>query len=167
MTLKEKYEYEICKGVEYVQNEEKKVLDLLRDVRASVALLRPDVENQRLDDILEVVEKGKWILQKKVNPEKPAVELSYNIDLSEAKQLIDDYRKNSEGGCQSCKNLRRFFKNMETYKYCKIGEDESSVLNPPVSNLSSKIEKFYKEGCGEDKEVKIKTKLEELLEGQN
>jgi len=167
MTLKEKYEYEICKGVEYVQNEEKKVLDLLRDVRASVALLRPDVENQRLDDILEVVEKGKWILQKKVNPEKPAVELSYNIDLSEAKQVIYNYRRNSEGGCQSCKNLRRFFKNMETYKYCKIGEDESSVLNPPVSNLSSKIEKFYKEGCGEDKEVKIKTKLEELLEGQN
>lgn len=166
MSLELKYKYKVCKGVGYTNHEEQKIIRLLKDVRTSVALLRPDFESKRLEDILEVVEKGKLIFQKEANPEEIWVELNYKIDLSEAKEIIDDYRYKSEGGCQSCKNLGKFYRDMETYRYCKIGEDESSVVGLPISDQSSKINKFYKEGCG-DKDPVFKKKIEEIIKENN
>ena len=108
MSLEQPYRYKVSDGVRYTQNEEKKVIRLLKDVRNNVSILRPDIADQRLDAILEVIEIGEWKLQnlnvsnRKVLDSIKQVELIYNIDLSQAKNIITQYRHDSEGGCQSC-----------------------------------------------------------------
>ena len=101
MVLEQEIKYKVCDGVRYTQNPETKILNLLRDVRASAAILKPILSNHRLDTILEVVERGYWIIENKVNPKEPLVALNYNVDLSQATNLVRQYRHDSEGGCQS------------------------------------------------------------------
>jgi hypothetical protein len=169
MVLEQEIKYKVCDEVRYTQNEESKILNLLRDVRASVALLRPDMTNQRLDAILEVVEKGEWIIEDKVNPKEPLVALNYNIDLSEANNLVRQYRQHSEGGCQSCLS-RKIYSPMqgESFTYCNMRETEAFAKENWTINISKspRIEKFSKTGC-DDKTPILKRKLEEVLEGQN
>lgn len=163
MSLELKYKYKVCKGVGYTNHEEQKIIRLLKDVRTSVALLRPDFENKRLEDILEVVEKGKLIFQKEANPEEIWVELNYKIDLSEAKEIIDDYRYKSEGGCQSCKRKASFMPfSDEHVTYCSLYENESTTNE----GSSPRITQFYNTGC-DDKEVIFNKKIEEIIKENN
>jgi hypothetical protein len=169
MVLEQPIKYKVCKGVGYTQNEETKILNLLRDVRASVTLLRPDMAKQRLDIILEAVEKGELILQKSVDSKKSWVELNYNIDLSDAQQIISNYRRNSEGGCQSCISLRSYTPFPGDYfKYCKEVENEAFAIDNWNNNTSESptIRKFYDIGCENRKPI-ISKRLEELLQGQD
>jgi hypothetical protein len=169
MVLEQPIKYKVCDGVRYTQNPETKILNLLRDIRRSVAILKPLISNHRLDNILEFVERGEWIIEAKVNTKEPLVVLNYNIDLSEAKNLVLQYRQNSEGGCQSCEHLKNHTPLPgERIKYCNEYEDEKLASENWTINTSEspRISKFYKIGC--DVKVPIlKRKLEEVLEGQN
>lgn len=160
MALEQEYKYKVCDGVKYTQNEEEKIINLLKDVRASVALLKPALAKQRLDAILEVVEKGEWHIQKIFDSKDPWVEINYNIDLYQAKQIIDSYRHNSEGGCKSCKKIASYMPLQDEHvTYCSLYE-EATVVS---CGDSPRIAKFYEKGCGIDRRPKIKRKLEEVL----
>jgi hypothetical protein len=172
MSLEQPYNYVISDGIKYTQNEEEKIIRLLKDVRENICLLRPDLANQELDTVLEAIEKGEWNLQNLNIPGKELfdpikqIEVNYHIDLSQAKEIIDNYRHFSEGGCRPCINLINFPKDMETCQYCKIGENEDSLKDTNVSNKSPKVQEFYKRGC-DDRCPVLKRRLEEVLEGQN
>jgi len=146
-------------------NEELKIIRLLKDVRDSVALLRPDLGNERLENILDAVEKGEMIISKTSDEDKLWVELNYNVDLSDAKKIVDDYKAQTEKGCEHCGNIGKFYKDMETYRYCKIGESENSVAKLPISDKSTKINQFYKTGC-EDRTPSLRPLEEVLIENK-
>jgi hypothetical protein len=165
MVLEQEIKYKVCDEVRYTQSEEAKIINLLKDVRRSVAILKPVLSNHRLDTILEVIERGNWIIQDKVNPKEPLVALNYNVDLSEAKNLVGQYRQHSEGGCQSCKAIRHYMPFQGDYfKYCSKVEDEEFAKSnwSNHNSASSTIRKFYPTGC-DDKEPIHKRKLEEVL----
>ena len=172
MPLSEKYTYKISKRIKKINNPEKQIMPLLEDVRGNVSLLRSDISNQRLDIVLKVIEKGEWILQNLNAPNKEAfdpvkeVELNYQIDLSEAQSLIQDYRRNSEGGCESCTNLKKHYIVNETYRFCKINEDEGSVKDLPDSRMSPTVEKYSKKGCNDIDRFFSKT-IEQILKENN
>ena len=144
---------------------EEELIYLLKEVRSSIGMYLNVVNitnpDESLKDILKIVEQGKYESRRnaRVDSEPDPI---YRIDLSKAKDLITQYRHYSEGGCQSCTNLRKFHSNMETYTYCNVGEDESSVVNPPVSNQSKKVEESSKTGCEYKKFIFSKT-IEEIL----
>jgi len=159
MVLEQEIKYKVCDGVRYTQNPETKILNLLRDVRASAAILKPILSNHRLDTILEVVERGYWIIENKVNPKEPLVALNYNVDLSQATNLVRQYRHDSEGGCQSCKAIRHYMPFQDEHVlYCSKYEKQDVT----DSGHSPRIEKFSKTGCN-DKEQILGRKLEEVL----
>ncbi len=167
MSLNDLSEYTVPQRIKSTKDAEQQIIDLLIDVRDNICFVRPDFENQRLDAVLEIVEKEKWVFQKGVHPRKPWVESNYKIDFSEAKQLIINYRFNSEGGCQSCLSLRSYtpFPG-DHFKYCEEVEDENFAINnwSNDNSQSPTIKKFYEIGCKNRKPI-ISRKLEEVLAG--
>ena len=168
--LEQEYKYVIPKHIGEMKDKEGQVLALLRNVRNDVVILNGKAAIAGLQDILDFVEKGEWIIPKKVDTELGFLDkdiekrsrINYNINLSEAKQIIDNYRNDSEGGCQSCINIKSHYPvPNETSRYCKIFETEKTS----DQEFSPMLEKYYKTGC-KDKEPILKRKLEELLEGQ-
>ncbi len=165
MPLNQSFIYEPLKGIEYTQNKELKIIRLLQDVRENAGLLRPDLENIRLDTVLEVVENGKWEIQARTNPKNPQVELNYLIDLSKAKKIVDEYRNLSEGGCEYCTNYTKFHneeKNL-TGVYCKAEETEANINWLPIaSNNTLKIRDASRNHCP-DRIPRLRL-LEEILQ---
>lgn len=167
MSLEQRYEYEIPENIKKNKDREGQVLGLLRDVRANVCLLRPDISSHGLDVILKAVEEGEWILQKKDNAvlkkKGEEAELNYNIDLYQAKYLIGQYRRDSEGGCRPCIHIRSYMPCQDEHvTYCNLYEKEGVVSE----GSSPRIAEFYKRGC-DDRDPVLKRKLEEILQGQN
>lgn len=161
MSIEQPYNYRIPNHINDIKNEEEKVIALLRNIRANASLFRLEFARETLQNILEAVEKGEWsfknlnVLNKDYldkTIEKNVV-LNHNINLSEAKQIIDDYIHHSKKGCESCINLGKIYKEMETGRYCKLDEDESSVIGLPISDFSVKIREFYETGCENKKPV--------------
>lgn len=162
MSLEQKNKYKIPEYIKKIKDREGQVLVLLRDVRDCVALLKPVLKNQGLDAILKVVEEGEWSIQDKVDPIKTEVEINYNIDLSQAKCIISQYRRDSEGGCQSCNYINSYMPCQDEHvTYCSLYEKAGVV----GEGSSPRIAQFSKTGCA-DKEPRLKRKLEEVLEGQ-
>ena len=165
MPLEQKYNYKISDGIRYTPSEEEKVIRLLKDVRDNVSLLRPDLEKQRLEIILEVVEKGKWELQDLNVPNTKSldslkqIELIYNIDLSQAKNIIAQYRHDSEGGCESCVKRGHYMPFSDEHVFFCSKYESPEKLD--FGNSPRRI-KFNETGCDE-KEPILKRKLEEVL----
>lgn len=93
MPLEQKINYTPCEGVKYTQKETDKIINLIVDVRRNAALLNSGLRGQRLDLVLDNIEKGNWIIQdvKKTDPKNTWVCLNYNLDLSEARKIINEY----------------------------------------------------------------------------
>jgi len=162
MPLEQKYDYVIPNHIKKIKAPEDQILALLRDVKSNVALLNMDIRRLSLQDVSNIIERGELIFPKIISDGNKEVKINYNVDLSKAKQLINDYKYKSEGGCQSCIYIRGFMPLQDEHvTFCSKYEQSDAI----DSGFSPRIDKFYKAGC-EDKESKIKRKLENLLEGQ-
>jgi hypothetical protein len=170
MSLNKLYTYIIPTEIKDIENPAQQIIELLNNVRAVTALLKPSFSRVNLKHVSDAVKEGRLVLQSQtsVNPVNlersigKQISLNYDIDLSEAKQIIDNYIARSKRGCEYCGNLGTFYDKNETGKYCKIGETEKSIVNfPLMDNKSPKIHEFYVTGC-KDRTQTFKP-LEELL----
>ena len=170
MSIEQPYNYRIPNHIKDIKNEKEKVIALLRNIRANASLLRIEFARESFQNISEAVEKGEWSFQN-LNAlnrgyldrtiEKNVV-LNHNINLSEAKQIVDDYRRHSEKGCEYCGNLGKVEGENKTGKYCKIGETEKDINWKPISNNDSlKIRESSKKYCDDRKPALML--LEEIL----
>lgn len=83
------------------------------------------------------------------------------LDFSAARDLIQQYRKDSEGGCESCQNLKSIKPHPdETYLHCGYNETEKDV--DENTGRSPMIGKNYQTGCGNVNRRFSKT-IEQLL----
>lgn len=165
MPLKQEFVYKIWEGVKFIPGEENRVIGMLKDVRLNLSMLDKDFKGKSLQEILKIIEEDKLIIKHKSDNENPQAEIVYEIDLSNARTRINNYRHDSEGGCQSCK-LKKVYTPLqgEHFTYCEKVEDEVFARdNWSLTNSQSpRISQFYKTGCGE-KEPILKRKLEEVL----
>jgi hypothetical protein len=144
MPIHQLYKYEIPEEIKNMKNEEEKIIKMLDDIKESSRCRDTLISLFGLNKILNAVNKGKLIIPGREHG------LNYEVDLSEAKEIVDDYISRSEGGCEYCGNLGKTYKNNETGRYCKIDETEKSIIRFPISsNESIKIREFYKKGCKE------------------
>lgn len=82
--------------------------------------------------------------------------------MSQAKEIIDNYKHLSEKGCEYCENLGKFEDKGKTGSYCKIGETEKKIDWFPISdNNSLKIREFAEKPCS-DRTSALRP-LEEIL----
>ena len=83
------------------------------------------------------------------------------IRLLRAKNLIEDYRRLSQGGCISCKHREIFkFPSKAKGQWCGLDEDKSSV--DFTNALSPKIEKHLAKGCN-DQDYFFKKTIEQII----
>lgn len=169
MPLQQDYNYKIPEHIRNIQDKESQILNLLRDVKSNISILKKDITKLSLVEILQIVENEKCIIKKQVDLRhlerkiQTRAGINYEVDLSEAKQMVRNYRNNSEGGCGSCKYIRSYMPLQDEHVlFCKKYEKEDVV----DSGNSPRISQFYEDGC-DDKEVIIKRKIKEVLEGQN
>lgn len=159
MPLEQNFTYKVWKGVDYIQGESERIIGLLKDVRSNLSILDKDFKGKSLQEILKLVEEKELIIKHKSDEENPQAELIYNVDLSNARTRVAQYRHNSEGGCKSCKEFRHYMPFQDEHMfYCNLYEN----LNKIYFGNSPRIEKFQKEGCDE-KQVKIPMKLEDVI----
>jgi len=170
MSLNKLYKYSLPEEIKNIEDKGERVIGLLNNIRAVSSLLKPSFSKVNLKQVLDAVKEGRLVLQSQtsvnqINLEKSIgkqISLNYDIDLSEAKQIVNDYIARSERGCEYCGNLGKFYEDNETGRYCKIGETEKSIVNfPLMNNESPKIHEFWKTGCT-DRTPTLKP-LEELL----
>ena len=141
MVLIDKLMYEPL--IDEIRKEEE-AIQLISDVRNDIQKVDFLVDEGSLKKFLEFIENGKYEIQDTSNGVQTI------IDLSKAQNLINDYRRLSKGGCQSCEHIRAF-KPLpdETVKYCNLYEDKNTV----DEGFSPKIKEFYKNGCDEKKPI--------------
>lgn len=141
--------------------EEGQVIELIKDVAVDIHMLGFPVGDYNTKSILQQIEHGKYHA-----PKQKGDDFLNKVDLSKAQSLIQDYRNKTEGGCQSCKDLGKYYENNETYRYCKAKEDKNSVMNLLDSETSPRITKFYEKGCEDKKPIFSKT-IEQILKENN
>ena len=133
-------------------NEEKQIIELLNEVSEDLSILR-DGPAGSITSILKSIEKGEY----QFKGDKGVVNV---IDLSQAKTLINQYRKDSEGGCEPCKEKDYYKPNSDdSIKYCKLHELPKFV----DSDISPRLKQFYEKGCKDKTPIFTKT-IEQLLE---
>ena len=142
-------------NVEEIQ-EEKDVRRLLENVKTDLGRLNCTYKNMLLTAILRFVEKGSALV--------PHSSAFFNeVDLSQAQGMLSDYRKMSEGGCYSCKNVGIHKPNSDDAEvYCELkGETPGDVCCR--TGRSPMVEAFYNnENCAE-LEHKFSKKIEEII----
>ena len=139
-------------------NSEEDAVNLLREIRRKTGLLDHRLSDMDLKEILGVIERDRY--------EIPRAEYGIDdvVDFSEARALYQEYRRLSEGGCDSCNHLN-YSKPMpdETYSWCGKRETEKDVR--PEDGISPRIRKYSKEGCEEI--ARHFRKLEDVLKGKD
>jgi hypothetical protein len=171
MSLHKLYKYSLPEEIKNIEDKGERVIGLLNNIRAVSALLKPSFSKVNLKQVLDAVKEGRLVLQSQtsvnqINLEKSIgkqISLNYDIDLSEAKEIVNDYIARSERGCEYCGNLGKVYKDMEPGRYCKIGDTEKSIVDSPIlNNESPKIHQFWKTGCTADRTPTLRP-LEEVL----
>ncbi|MBN2421514.1 hypothetical protein JXB27_04515 [Candidatus Woesearchaeota archaeon] len=145
-----KYEPKI-KSLEPTNISPKKILEMVQEIRIDMNCINPKF-NPTLKDVLKIIEKGEYELQGAI---------STRIDFSAAKDIIEIYRRYSEGGCQSCVSLRFDYK----FDFCGIKEPDSERTKRQCGygeGFSPTVKKHYKKPC-DDWKPRFAPKLEELL----
>lgn len=138
--------------------EEGQVIELIKDVAVDIHMLGFPVGDYNTKSILQQIEHGKYDASKQKGDN-----FLNKVDLSKAQSLIQDYRKKSEGGCQSCKEYCHFMPLPgEHIFYCNIGEDPKEL----DYGSSPKVKKYNKKGCEDKKPIFSKT-IEEILKDNN
>jgi hypothetical protein len=158
MPIHQLYKYEIPEEIKNIEDQEKKIINLLDEIKESSSCRDTLISLWGLNKILNAVNERKLIIPGRENG------LNYEIDLSKAKEIIDDYIARSEKGCEYCENLEKHYKDNKPGRYCKIDETEKSIIGFPISsNESIKIREFYKTGC-KDRTSTLKSLEKVLLE---
>jgi len=145
--------------IEKIEKEEQ-VIELIKDVAVNIHMLGFPVGDYNAKSILQQIEHGKYDA-----PKQKGDNFIHSVDLSKAQALISQYRKKSEGGCQSCMNLEKHYEDNETYRYCNVGENKDFAINS-LDEVSPKVEKYFEKGCEDRKPIFSKT-IEEILEEAN
>jgi hypothetical protein len=124
------------------------VLSMLRDVGADIKKLDDSFQHLDLEKVRQTIEKGEYIIKGKV---------STIIDLSEAKEIIEQYREDSEGGCQSCQKLGSEVidaMDADIGYYCEVADPDCKKGWIPeyqsrvtYSGNSPKVKKYYHNPC--------------------
>jgi len=136
-----------------VLEKEEDVITLIREVNSDLSKLGYCNLLISLKKVLKTIESGKYEFQR----EDSIVD---SVDLSKAKNLIETYKRFSEGGCQSCKKMSHYMPFPDEHvNYCSKFENKEIV----ESGFSPRINQFYKTGC-EVKEPIFKKSLDKLLE---
>lgn len=140
------------------------IIKMLRDVRTCIAEMDTDFASKRLKDILAVVEKHEYRIPRDSSNNVVAV-----IDLTFASRVLQTYRFNSEGGCQSCKGFARVKPVQdETFYFCSEKEDGDKMDELWVEKefvYSPEIRKHIYKSAGCDRRVPVfERKLEEVIE---
>jgi hypothetical protein len=142
------------------------VLDMLSDVRASIAKLDIHFAGADLAKVLTAVEAGKY---------EVCGDITACIDLSSAKGVIHAYRMRSEGGCQSCTHLGRETIDAQDASsgwYCEVSDpdyDKTAIGDKPrcrYANFSPKVKKHYDLPC-ESWQPQFSLRLAEFIKGAN
>ncbi len=144
------YEPEIKK----IEKEEQ-VIELIKKIGGNLHEFGLSFSTDSLKGYLAIIEQGVYVVPKRRSP------FINSVDLSSAKSLIDQYRRKSEGGCQSCKE-RYSHKPFpeDTLFYCNLSESPEEL---GMIGDSPKVNKFYKKGCEDRKPIFSRT-IEQLLE---
>lgn len=135
---------------------EEQVIELIKDVAVDIHMLGFPVGDYNTKSILRQIEHGKYDA-----PKQKGNNFFYSVDLSKAQSLIEDYRRNSEGGCQSCKEkgMHKPYPD-ETLIYCRLYENHKEL---DLVGSSPRVNEFYKKGC-EDRKPIFKKTIEEIVE---
>lgn len=142
------------------------IIGLLKDVKETFSKLDPKFKKKSLRDILKLIEKGSD------NECKIRIKgkIPYEVDISEAAQVIEFYREHSEGGCKSCVSLRQETIDAQDATsgwYCQVSDPDydANVIGRPgvrYSGFSPKVNKHYENPC-EDWAPHFQKRLEELI----
>ncbi len=128
---------------------EEEIISLLNDVKNSFCILDASIKLPiHLDEIVSIIDKEVYDIEQ--NPF-----LFNSINLSQAKNLLNDYRYKSEGGCQSCQKIK-YFKPLpdETLSYCSLSEkQEDAIADMDASSQSERIKQYFQKGCEERKPI--------------
>ena len=111
---------------------EEDVIDVLEDVRKKLNPFFPSFKQNRLLHIAGIVEDGRLNCSEG------------EIDVSEAKKIVDDYKLRADKGCMSCVNFVYNEKGRRRM-YCKLTESDKDVIGE--SRMSPRIARFYDTGC--------------------
>ena len=141
-----------------------KVLLVLQDVRRVIGELQPAFRSKTLKEVLETIPK------KRSEPLVIEGDNLMGVDLSAAQAILDAYREDSEGGCQSCRKLGRNTdaKNATPGWYCKVSDPEKVDATGDLSRVhyagfSKKVRNHYGTPC-ENREPKFPKTLVRLVE---
>lgn len=122
---------------------EEDMLSVLRDVRNVIMDASQHMEPKNFTNILRIIEIGKYEASDKSE-----------VDLKQAKDFANSYRRCSEGGCQSCtqfakENLMRSMEPQDSFSYCHIHENTTET--PKVCGygcgFSPMIKKHFSTPC--------------------
>lgn len=135
---------------------EEQVIELIKDVAVDIHMLGFPVGDYNTKSILRQIEHGGYDA-----PKQKGDNFFYSVDLSKAQSLIQDYRRKSEGGCQSCKEkgIHKPYPD-ETLIYCKLYEDYKKL---DLVGSSPRINEFSEKECEDRKPIFLRT-IEEILE---
>jgi hypothetical protein len=138
------------------------IMMMIIDVKSCISLIDKSFSDKTLTEIIDIIKKCEY---------KPPHHFPYPgydiiIDLSLANQLINDHRRNSEGGCSSCLRCK-YVKPLpdETITYCHQKEDVDIILenwSKNDINRSPVIIKYWESGC-DDKKPIFSTTIEQYI----
>jgi len=142
---------------------ENDVILLMDSVKDDISHLNTLTKFFPLSGVLNIINKGVYRIKRKDG-------VYDAIDLSKAQSLISDYKSASEGGCKSCKYIKRSKPySDETLSYCGFSEKEKEISEFFMQNdsetYSPKIKKHLEKGC-EDRESKFRPLDVVLLEAE-
>jgi ribosomal protein L18E len=138
------------------------ILSMLKDVKADIRRVDDSFTDVNLVRVLAIIEKGKYL----VNGSVITI-----IDLSSAKNVVEAYRRYSEGGCQSCINLGRETIDAQDASpglYCRVNDPDYDAnalgyrSRVSYSGFSPKVRKHHNLPC-DDWKPRFLPKLEELI----
>jgi hypothetical protein len=130
---------------------------MLIDLKKSLSEVSPEFEGKSYAEILTIVKGGSYFTQGPL--------ISNNMDLSEAKNMVDAYRALSEGGCVSCIGLRQVPSSdipNESYQYCEYHDLKSQDDGSESAGKSSLVSKHWDKPCGLY-DPKIKVSLDSIV----
>jgi len=142
MVLVSRVEYELSNEILRELSSEM-VLEMLQDIQGDIKELDSSYRDKDLINILKIVESGEYVIE--------GERIKIWIDLSSAKSIVEGYRRGSERGCFSCKELGKQTIDAQDGSvgyYCKQSDpDYDSKTGVKYSGPSPKISNHIDDAC--------------------
>ncbi len=163
MTLVQEVKYESgIKDLKEVNPEV--VFSMICDVRRDIGRINASFLEKDLKSVLGRILDGKYEIR--------GAEVTSRIDLSEAKRIVEYYKEYSEGGCQSCQNLRKDVIDAEDHligSYCNVEDPDYNRSKAGYESglryagLTPKVRIYFHIPCADSWKPIFSPKLEELV----